>query len=124
MLMSSAVTPAATAAARTTNSTRTDRRFFMRPSPVRVPDRAMASDAGELVAPCVHGQQRMHHVGMAAAAGLLGDLAVQRRDLDGLGELPAGEVVGVPEAVPGLDRVLRDEVVGGVAVVADRHRVV
>src|SRR6185369_5508608 len=111
MLTSRADTPAATAAVTATKSTRTESRIFMRPSAIGVPDPTVAPDAGQLLTPPVHGQQGLHHVRVAAPAGLLGHPPVEGGDPDRLRELPPREVVGVPEAVPGLDRVLGHHVV-------------
>src|SRR5690606_6505834 len=61
---------------------------------------------------------------VAAAAALLGDPHVHRGDLKGVVEATGGERDRVIPAIDGLDRVLGDQRVGGVAVVADRDRVV
>lgn len=59
---------------------------------------------------------------VAAAACVLGDPVIEFRDLDSVGIMPAGEIKRMPEAVVGLDGILSDQVVGSVAVVAGRDR--
>ena len=58
------------------------------------------------------------YVFVAVAAGVLGDLVIELRDLDGVGIPAGGEVEGMPESVVGLDGVFSENVVRGVAVVA------
>ena len=61
---------------------------------------------------------------MASPAGILDDPVVKFRDLNGVRVISAGEVERVPESVVGFDRVLSDDVVRRVAVIAGGHRMV
>ena len=56
---------------------------------------------------------------VAIEAGLLGDLEIALLDANGVLKLSGGEGERVPEPVVGFDPVLAEEVVGGVAIVAD-----
>lgn len=68
----------------------------------------------------------VHHISVdgggdvlvAVPAGVLGDLMIEFSDLDGIGIPAGGEVEGMPEAVIRFDRVLSEDVVGRVAVIA------
>src|SRR5215470_6716446 len=60
---------------------------------------------------------------VAVAAGILGDLVIELRDLDGVGIPAGGEVERVPEAVVRLDGVFSENVVGRMTVVAGGGRV-
>ena len=68
----------------------------------------------------------MHHVAIdggsdvlvAAAAGVFGHTVIKASDFDSVGIPTGGEVKGMPEAVVCFDRVLSDDVVRGVAIVA------
>jgi len=88
-----------------------------------VPDAAVTADAGRIA----RRMPRRHHRddgAVAAPAVLLDDRSVEGLDLDRIGEIPEREVKRVPEAVPGLRGHLADGIVGRVAVVAGRGRVV
>ena len=65
---------------------------------------------------------RRSYVLVAAAAGVLSDLVVEFRDLEGVRILSAGEVKRVPETVVGLNSVLADKIVRRVAIVTHSNR--
>ena len=60
---------------------------------------------------------------MATPARILNDLVVELCDLDRVRISTASEIKGMPESVIRFDRVLADDVVRSVAVVAGGHRV-
>ena len=60
---------------------------------------------------------------MAPATRILNDLMIEPGDLDRVGISAAREIKGVPESVVRLHRILPDNVMGSVAIVAGRHRV-
>src|SRR5215831_1968426 len=61
---------------------------------------------------------------VASPAGILDHPVIEFRDLNGVGVISAGEVERVPESVVRFYRVLSDDVVRRVAVIAGGHRMV
>ena len=80
-------------------------------------DVVVAADAGNAVRVMRAGDSGGDLL-VTAAAGALRHALIARADQDVVGETARGERQGMEKAVLGLDRVLADEIVGGVAVVA------
>lgn len=89
----------------------------------RMPDVRMAMHARRHVTASGFGQQRMHEILMARNAGALRDAAISGFDLDRIFESAGRERQRVEKAVVRLGHPLADEVMGKVAVIANRHMV-
>jgi len=87
-----------------------------------VPNGIVAAGAFQTPGPSVHdiAVNGRRDAFMASPAGILDHFVVELRDLDGVGVVPGREIERVPEPIVGLDRVLSDDVVRRVAVIADR----
>src|SRR6185503_3398814 len=93
---------------------------------VKMPHRIVAAQTGELPA----GRRRVRrldgadNLAVAVTAGLLGDHAAVRLDLNVILVAAGGEKKRMPEAVRRLGRILARETGGSVAAIAGRHRAV